>query len=865
MIKIHSLKQWLNQQPIRNLSWLQIGFVCLVSIIILLTLQQKLQNEQAELVQPDTSQQIEAKLSALPQIGQTFVPRQAGLRGIYLPMQVVETTGNPALTLHVRSNSPSTSSGDVPSTDSGNMRVEHVETNSELTKDIRTVTLPISELKTRNLARFSFDPLPNSFNTPYYFFIEATPNDGEATIILYHGDMHSYVDGALYIDGEPHQAQASFYLSYDRRYILFDWIDWSINNLGAFIVILAISFLPGSALLLWLGPSPNSFNHIEWLAMTAGLTVATYPVLLLVASLVGLPFGPISLTLLLLLALVAIGLHVATHNRILTTPQISLSPPIVLFWVIFTLSAITRIVIIRGQDFPMWGDSYHHTVISQLLVERGGLFTDWRPYADIVTMTYHFGFHTFVAVYHWLAGTEIQTSVLVIGQTLNLLTVLAAFLLGRQLGGNDWAGAFAALITGLISDYPMYYVNWGRYTQLAGQIILPSMMVLTWHTLKTDSFNPKLLILNSLGVAGLALTHYRVLFFYPCFVLAILLLHVFETDSPLRRLWADMRHLALIALGSLFLIIPWIWNVAGSKLWVIQSTLAQQDKKHRYVQQLITDNGSIFDHASALLILLAFLGLIWGCWHRQRGVFLIGIWSMLLFVLAYPHLFNLPGTALITYFAVLIATYIPLSVLAGYIMAKVSQMLIALHHRLAWIIVLVAIGVGLMGMPERIALFNPKNSHMTKPDLQTMTWIRENLPASVRFWINNRLAYSGTIVAGTDAGWWLPFLTGRNSLVMPMAYGTEITEPPTHARKMVELYWFIQEHDFSSPEVWKQLKDNGVSHIYIGQRHGEVWRGPEKILDSKMLQTAPFYRPIYQRDLVWIFEVCDQIDTCQNK
>ena len=55
-------------------------------------------------------------------------------------------------------------------------------------------------------------------------------------------------------------------------------------------------------------------------------------------------------------------------------------------------------------NVPLWGDSQQHSTIVQLILDHGGLFDDWAPYADIQSLTYHFGFHAFAASIAWLTA-----------------------------------------------------------------------------------------------------------------------------------------------------------------------------------------------------------------------------------------------------------------------------------------------------------------------------------------------------------------------------------------------------------------------------------------------------------------------------
>ncbi|MDY6868810.1 MAG: hypothetical protein SVT56_13090, partial [Chloroflexota bacterium] len=231
--------------------WIVVCGGLLIIITGYLIFQQRLRDDQIEVAQPDTSLSFEGNLAALPLFGQTFVPRQAGLRGIYLPISIEsEAGGAGGLNLHLRS-------------------------SPEATEDIRTATLSIADLAGEHLARFTFEPLPDSLNTRYYFFIEPASANDDVTINLYYSGPTTYVNGALYLDGEPQESQASFFLAYDRRLILQDWGNWLVNNSLSLLALLLLTTLPGGALLIWFWPKDSALrqnlqlSHIEWLALAS--------------------------------------------------------------------------------------------------------------------------------------------------------------------------------------------------------------------------------------------------------------------------------------------------------------------------------------------------------------------------------------------------------------------------------------------------------------------------------------------------------------------------------------------------------------------------------------------------------------------
>ena len=94
----------------------------------------------------------------------------------------------------------------------------------------------------------------------------------------------------------------------------------------------------------------------------------------------------------------------------------------------------------------------------------------------------------------------------------------------RIAGGNRWAGIGTIIVAGLLMPMPAFYVNWGRYAQLAGQVVLPIAIWLLWDFLEPKRLSWPAYGLACVSLAGLALSYYRMPFYYAVFVLAWLLL-----------------------------------------------------------------------------------------------------------------------------------------------------------------------------------------------------------------------------------------------------------------------------------------------------------------------------------------------------
>jgi hypothetical protein len=509
-----------------------------------------------------------------------------------------------------------------------------------------------------------------------------------------------------------------------------------------------------------------------------------------------------------------------------------------------------RLLVVRGLDAPLWGDSYQHTMIAQLLVEHGGLFDSWQPYVALDRFTYHYGFHTAAAVVHWLTRLSVLEATIWTGQLLNGLAVLAIYPLAVRVTGSRWAGVWAVLFAGLLSPMPMSYVNWGRYTQLAGLAILPTAVWLTWENVEASTRQwPSLTLASVLG-AGLALTHYRVLLFYAAFVVALLLV------SLGRRGQETFSRLAVIGAGALLLFLPWFVNAFGSQimrmLGLQLTTLPSQAHPFLHEYNAI---GSLGSYLSPVWWLGLALGLGMGLWSRLKGVLVVAIWWLLILIMANPEWMHLPGAGVLTNFAVFIAAFLPAALFTGVLVARAMR---ALNVR-GWgppAATLFMLAVGLWGAWQRTGDLDPiQHALVTRPDMRAAAWIRDNTPADSRFLVNSFFAFGGGAVVGSDGGWWLPLLADRSTTVPPLSYASELGPESDLSQRVSAVGKAMLEYEPEDPEFVAVLQDQGVTHVYIGQRQGGVNHPGEGILQPEELIASRHYDLVYHEDLVWVFSL----------
>ena len=142
---------------------------------------------------------------------------------------------------------------------------------------------------------------------------------------------------------------------------------------------------------------------------------------------------------------------------------------------------------------------------------------------------------------------------------------------------------------------------------------------------------------------------------------------------------------------------------------------------------------------------------------------------------------------------------------------------------------------------------------VTRPDVRAMTWIRGNTPEDARFLTNSFFAYGGSAVVGSDGGWWLPLLAERANTVPPLNYGTEQGPRPDYSEWVNDLVRQVQDAGVDDPATLAMLWERGVTHIYIGQRQGQVNYKGDAILNPQVLLDSAYWRVIYHEDRVWVF------------
>lgn len=719
---------------------------------------------------------------------------------------------------------------------------------------IATSTVESSSLYGPGFYRFTFPKIEHSTTKDYYFRFTSTY---PVSLVVKGSAGDTYVDGAAYRDDVPLDNQLAFRLSYDLTSlglgILVEFVKWT----GYLLAAIFLFVIPGLAFLMFVLPDYARLDWFSAVALSTGISMAVLPILFLFTHIVGLQLGVLYAWLPPIFGLAYLGYRVFYKRTVffnfdwksIIRPDLStIGLVIVVVAVVFS-----RFWVIRDLNAPLWGDSYHHAMISQLMVDHGGLFTTWEPYAELYSFTYHFGFHTAVAVFHWLTRMPVIQSTLWIGQIINIFAVVALYPLAVRFTGQRWAGVAAVLFAGLLSTHPQYYVNWGRYTQLAGQVILPAMVILIFELFDRKNFSWKLSIFAGAILAGLGLTHYRIIIIFALFVVARMFF-VFASNKNLANI---VKGFIVLGVSAILLFMPWLINIFDGVL----SVRLIEGLKNLFVSgfssggQPTSTQSIYFLSYYPSYIWLGFVIVTLGIfWRRNIELCSFITWYLLCLLFVNPQWIGIPRFINVDSFTLLIMTYLWVGSLLGISFGWLTRKFTS--RRLFNVAILVVtVSITVFGLQRPIKVMDQlKYQLITRPDERAMSWIDKNLPKNATFLVNSFPAFNDVVVVGSDGGWWLPLAAKRMNTVPPILYDIEKGKLLNQSLFVNVLTFMIRDQGMDSPAVLQELINRKVNYVYIGQQNGLVNNSGYRILPENLVGN-PNFEIVYHQDRVWIFKV----------
>lgn len=687
-------------------------------------------------------------------------------------------------------------------------------------------------------------PLPPQSETPnqrYYLVLKTS--DGALSVLGRAED--AYPSGELWVNGRPVAADAAFRLAYDYdgRAILADTAQ-ALSKSWLVLPLLLLLWAPGR-LLLTLIEDRLQLDRGERSALAVALSMAIVPLVMLWTTALSLHWSRAGV--ILVYAGVAAGLGWRYWRNRPSTIRLSLNSHDLALAAIVGFSLAIRLAMVRDLAAPAWVDPVHHATIIRMILEEGGFPASYTAAVGAEAGGYHPGFHSLAAVFHWLSGLEMPGDLLLLGQVLNAACILGMYLFTTALTHNRRAGLFAALIAGVFSPMPAYYASWGRYTQLAGLVILPGALKLIQATLADPSPSWKgragLWGLTALACGGLFLIHYLVAVFLALLLAAYLLgemLRGLDKQPLWKSLPPTLGRLGVLG-GMAFLItLPW-WPSLYSTM--IAPRLALNIPTP---QPLAIDWGLLTPASGKAALILAAGGLVWAIVRARWFGPVLALWVSLLYLSANQGMLRLPLNTGINKTSVEIMLFMPIAALGGFLISDLVELIAGLiparlrSYYLAAAAVSAA-GLALLGAPRLLPILNPATLLFRQADLAAIAWIDENLAEGERFLINPFLWGYG-LYAGQDGGFWITPLTGQGTLPPPVLYGLGTAE---QKGAIVQASRQTLERARDPAGLHALMQEQGAGYVYTGARGGAI--------SPAALSQSPLFEAVYHQDGVWIF------------
>ncbi len=817
-----------------------------VALIILLFLLVTAAAGCVTLADPEASQDYSADtvgvLDAQTSLGQSFVSRRPNLNGITLLMSSVSVQANGTNSLFKNNIKVSLfhSPGDTNPVYTTFINAPVSANNTEISINIPGVREPAGQ--------------------SYYLLLST--NAGSINI---NGRLEdAYPHGQAYINAAPINADIAFRLSYDYdpAALLQDLKSYFANG-WLIIPLLILLWLPGW-LLMDISGLRSRFDTGEQPAISIGLSLAIVPVVMLWTTVLKIKWSR-QAVLFVAGFLIAVFIIRLVYDHVISrrdkqpfsgdepnskpTWQQRLSAPFsnhaFLLILIFLVSLVVRLVMVRDLATPAWVDSVHHTLITRLILNNGAYPSTYLPYLDISPTVYHPGFHSIAASFVWLTNLDLSKSLLILGQVLNAFSVFSVYLITKTLTRSSSASIFAAFITGLLTPMPTYYTSWGRYTELTGLLLLPVILALLqiWLDGKAERKLGWILALGALTGAGLFMIHYRVLAFLVCLVLVYVIYRI-TFGRGQNQVTPDRAVLFVIimALVSILLVLPWfIPTLMSTVLPRLNAPIAGpsqpfQDFSWPYLTSALGKPA----------LFLACLGLLWSLIKQRSLAFILTLWVLMLFLLANLDVLKLPGSGLITNISVEIILFIPISILGGYF---IDQLLPAnqdlFPYRFvspSYVTLFILFGfIAFLGAKQLVAILRPITLLSRTADLPAIEWVTDHIPENETVVINP-FAWGYGLYAGNDGGYWIEPLSGRLTVPPPVLYGLG-----HGAHGISQLSQEIITSSTDPAALRDLLISQDLHYIFTGARGGVI--PPDKLASSGLFDI------LYHQDGVWILRV----------
>ncbi|MGB7875486.1 MAG: hypothetical protein WBL25_13970 [Anaerolineales bacterium] len=474
-----------------------------------------------------------------------------------------------------------------------------------------------------------------------------------------------------------------------------------------------------------------------WQAFSDGLSVFVekWPVVLIAVGVTSLGW---SLSLFLL----------RNTSKEITSPWQSLG----LLIGFFAVSVILRLAFLTETLVPPYFDSVEHYRIIKELVTAMDSSSLLETLPSLTPGYYHLGFHFLASLLTFGLPANLMDMILVLGQVILAAIPIPLFFLIRGETKSNAAAFFGTLLAGFGWYMPGFAVNWGKYPALAGLLALEIVLSMAYFiSLKKSNRNQPLWIgLLILGIMVSTLFHTRTL------IVIVISFISWLISGELGSLSKKFQYLSMgiLLMGLLIL------GIQIKQEPLLTLTLEPYFKDGLWVTLTVV--------ALSPFALAKF----------PRSVCFSILFTLSVFVALFVPIGNwLPGLenqTLLDRPFVEMLLYLPLSMLGGLGLGGLLQFLNdikgfseQINQYVRILAAVVFLGIASL-TPVRNYNFYPSDccNFVKYDDTIALDWLEANLPADAYILIpatQMNVLPSGPSagLTGTDAGIWIPALTGK--------------------------------------------------------------------------------------------------------
>jgi len=527
---------------------------------------------------------------------------------------------------------------------------------------------------------------------------------------------------------------------------------------------------------------------------------------------------------------------------------------------VLMITLLSRLIVAYEFPYLAGDDSLHHSLITNLVATTGRLPYNILPFDSTNLNHYHLGLYALTGPLQLLVGISAPQALLWFSQFLNGLCGLGIFLMLDRKVSRE-AGIFGMISVGLFSIFPSWFINWGRFTQLAAQTVLLPAALLAWETISTHNSQRKILerqdwvdlILAGLLFAGVCLLHFRVAVFLLGLILIICLSETIKTDKRVRIFLRMATRVVVLGLIVLIIVLPTL--ISGLESYLVQrdpqsltNELNLSLTEQSYYIQGDKDTWKL-TWKSASFLVIGGLGMVVGLFSNKtrRLSLIIFFWFVLMIVLSQLYRLNIPALAFVNITAVLLAFYLPFGIGAGILW----QILFEKPNRLI-LKKLRLLAIGMIVFASFFTFYLRTNdflevrAFMTPEDEAAMEWVKLNTDSEAVFGVNTAFL-NPAMPYGTDAGYWLPVYAERRTTTMTLlaSLSDDYSHDLERSKTMTDLY---------KMNTVETLCDFGVDYLYSGVKNP---LGSQDFVMIQGFEDISNVGKVYDKHGIQIFKICD--------